>query len=224
MNISESTLEFLTNLSLHNERDWFMGNKGIYQAEFSKFKGFCDELFLNMETFDLLEGKNVFRIYRDVRFSKDKQPYKTHFSVGFTRATKYRRGGYYLHIQPGESFIGGGFWAPEPADLKRIRKELATDVNTINGITQTKDFIHYFGEVKGEKLKSAPQSYPKDHENVEWLKFKQFLLIRKCTDKQVLANDFLAEVTITFKQMLPFFDYFSDVLTSDENGSPLPGY
>jgi uncharacterized protein (TIGR02453 family) len=177
-----------------------------------------------METFDLLEEKNIFRIYRDVRFSKNKQPYKTNFGVGFTRATKYRRGGYYLHIQPGESFIGGGFWAPEPADLKRIRHELAMDSTMLEKITQTIDFIHYFGEVQGEKLKTAPLSYPKDHENVEWLKFKQLLLIRKCSDAQVLAADFLNEVAITFKQMLPFFNYFSEVLTTDENGTPLPGY
>ena len=224
MTLQRSLFDFLSNLSLQNNREWFTLNKGIYQVELSQFKLFCDELFLKMESFDLLEGKNVFRIYRDVRFSKDKLPYKTHFSVGITRATKWKRGGYYLHLQPGESFIGGGFWAPEPADLKRIRQELSADSSTLQKITQSPDFKKFFGEIQGEKLKTAPQSFPRDHENIELLKFKQFLLLRKLNDEEVLSDQFLDHVSDTFKQMLPFFDYFSDVLTTDENGTPLPGF
>ncbi|MEY3320754.1 MAG: hypothetical protein RLZZ417_337 [Bacteroidota bacterium] len=224
MTLQRSLFDFLNELTLNNNREWFTLNKSIYQSELSHFKIFCDELFLKMESFDLLEGKNVFRIYRDVRFSKDKQPYKTHFSIGITRATKWRRGGYYLHIQPGESFIGGGFWAPEPVDLKRIRQELAANASSLEAITQSPDFKKFFGEIQGEKLKTAPQSFPKDHENIEWLKFKQFLLIRKLNNEDVLSGHFLDLVSDTFKQMLPFFDYFSEILTTDENGTPLPGY
>ncbi len=224
MTLQRSLFDFLNELTLNNNREWFLVNKGFYQEELSCFKLFCDELFLKMESFDMLEGKNVFRIYRDIRFSKDKQPYKTHFSVGITRATKWRRGGYYLHIQPGESFIGGGFWAPEASDLKRIRQELAANATPLKMITKTPDFKKFFGEIQGEKLKTAPQSYPKNHENIELLKLKQFLLINKLKDEEVLADHFLEHVSETFKQMLPFFDYFSEILTTDENGSPLPGY
>lgn len=224
MTLQRSLFDFLSDLSQNNNREWFTLNKGLYQTELSHFKLFCDELYLKMESFDLLEGKNVFRIYRDVRFSKDKQPYKTHFSIGMTRATIWRRGGYYLHIQPGESFIGGGFWAPEPADLKRIRQELAADSSALEMITQSPDFKRFFGEIKGEKLKTAPQSFSKDHKNIELLKFKQFLLLRKLNDEEVFLDQFLDHVSDTFKQMLPFFDYFSDVLTTDENGTPLPGF
>ena len=224
MQLTQSLLDFLSTLAQNNHREWFNLNKPVFQKELAHFKLFSDELYLKMESFDLLEGKSVFRIYRDVRFSKDKLPYKTHFSVGITRATKWKRGGYYLHIQPGESFIGGGFWDPEPADVKRIRQELAVDTSTINKITQAPDFEKLFGELQGEKLKTAPQSYSKDHENIEWLKFKQYLLIRKFSDEEVLSKQFMDEAVYTFSQMLPFFDYFSDILTTDENGTPLPGY
>ena len=224
MQLTQSLLDFLSTLAQNNHREWFTLNKPVFQKELAHFKLFSDELYLKMESFDVLEGKSVFRIYRDVRFSKDKLPYKTHFSVGVTRATKWKRGGYYLHIQPGESFIGGGFWDPEPADVKRIRQELAVDSSTIKKISQAPDFKKLFGELQGEKLKTSPQSFSKDHENIEWLKFKQYLLIRKLSDEEVLSKQFIEEVVFTFSQMLPFFDYFSDILTTDENGTPLPGY
>jgi uncharacterized protein (TIGR02453 family) len=224
MTLNKSLFEFLNALSLHNNREWFEQNKGTYQMELSRFRVFCDELCFLMESFDLLEGKNIFRIYRDVRFSKDKSPYKTHFGVGFTRATKWRRGGYYLHLQPGASFIGGGFWAPEAADLKRIRQELAVNTDTWNQITQTAGFRNLFGEIKGEKLKSAPQAFPKNHAHIQLLKLKQFLLMRNVSDEEVFSDSFLKMVADTFRHMLPFFDYFSEILTTDENGTPLPGY
>ena len=139
-------LQFLAELKANNNRDWFTANKAWYQQELQHFKRFSEAVLERMNAIDHIEGLNLFRIYRDVRFSKDKSPYKTCFSFSMSRATKRLRGGYYLHIEPGESFIGGGFWAPEPADLKRIRKEIAADAQPLRQILADPLFVETFGE------------------------------------------------------------------------------
>ena len=104
-----------------------------------------------------LAKKSVHRIYRDIRFSKDKTPYKTNWSGNFKRATIYRRGGYYFHLEPGKSFIAGGFWAPNPQDLKRIRDEIAFDDKPLRKILKRKAFITTFGALQGEQVKNSTQ-------------------------------------------------------------------
>ena len=134
MKINLSTLEFLRELSANNHRDWFQANKGRYESAFENMKQVVGVVKAGLEETDHIEKANLFRIYRDVRFSKDKSPYKDYFGVGFSRATKQLRGGYYLHVQPGESFVGGGFWEPNAPDLKRIRDEFAFDDKPIRAI------------------------------------------------------------------------------------------
>ena len=170
---------------------------------------------------DLIENVKIFRIYRDVRFSKDKQPFKTHFGGHFTRATNKLRGGYYLHICPGESFLAGGFWEPNKEDLARIRKEFETDATEINAIVNTPDFKKYFGKLKGEAVKSAPRGFDKNHPNIDLIRLKQFIVTREFTDEEVLAPNFLNEVVASFVAMRPYLDYMSDVLTTDLNGISL---
>ena len=119
--INKSTLEFLTKLKENNYRDWFAANKKAFETEQKLAKTFFTSVGEQLEKIDSIERIQIFRIYRDVRFSKDKAPYKNHFSVGFTRTKPMLRGGYYLHIEPGGSFVGGGFWEPNPVDLNRIR-------------------------------------------------------------------------------------------------------
>jgi uncharacterized protein (TIGR02453 family) len=162
--------------------------------------------------------KSLFRIYRDTRFSKDKIPYKTNWAGGFQRATKKRRGGYYFHIEPGNSFVGGGFWGPEPKDLKRIRDEFSYDAAPLRKILKSKSFIDTFGTLEGEKVKTSPKGFSADNPAIDLIKYKQFLLIKRFTDKEVLSDDFLKQVNDTLKKMRPFLDYMSEVLTSDENG------
>ena len=145
MTILPDTLQFLCDLSENNNRDWFLANKARYEAAHQNMLQFAGEVEKALGATDVLEGSKVFRIYRDVRFSKDKSPYKNNFGTGFTRATKLRRGSYYLHIEPGASFAGGGFWQPEPHDLKRIRDEFARDDRPIRQIMAHPDFIRYFG-------------------------------------------------------------------------------
>ena len=164
----------------------------------------------------------IFRIYRDVRFSKDKSPYKNHFSVGFSRTKPLLRGGMYLHIENDTSFVGGGFWAPNTDDLFRIRKELEVDDSELRALISDANFKTYFKKgIEGEELKTAPKGFDKTHPARDLIKKKQFLLTRNFSNKEVLASDFKEEVVKTFRAMRPFFDYMSDVLTSDLNGERL---
>lgn len=219
--IPASLLQFLKELKLNNNREWFTANKAWYQTELGYFKTWSDALLERMYAYDNIESLNLFRIYRDVRFSKDKSPYKPHFSGHLTRATKWLRGGYYFHIEAEGSFLGGGFWDPEADDLKRIRRELAADPQTLRQIIADPSFIKTFGTLQGERLKGAPQGYAKDHPAIDLLQLKQFLVSRAFTDEEVLAPNFLDEVVLTFRNMRPFFDYMSEVLTTDENGVPI---
>lgn len=219
--ISKSTIDFLKELSQNNNREWFAINKARFEAEQKKVKGFYNAVMEHLKASDFIENVKIFRIYRDVRFSKDKQPFKTHFGGHFTRATNKLRGGYYLHICPGESFLAGGFWEPNKEDLARIRKEFETDATEINAIVNTPDFKKYFGKLKGEAVKSAPRGFDKNHPNIDLIRLKQFIVTREFTDEEVLAPNFLNEVVASFVAMRPYLDYMSDVLTTDLNGISL---
>lgn len=223
--IPSSSFEFLKLIKKNNNRDWFNAHKERYLEEHEAIIAFADDLLAEMNKHDEIETpsgkKSLHRIYKDTRFSKDKTPYKTNWSGGFSRATKKRRGGYYFHIEPGNSFAAGGFWGPDPADLKRIRDEIAHDSAPLRKILKSKAFKDTFDELKGEQLKSAPQGYTADHKDIDLLRFKQFLLVKKFTDKEVLSENFLKELNNTCKKMRPFFDLMSEVLTTDANGTSI---
>lgn len=223
--IPASTLSFLEDLKLNNNRPWFNEHKERYQQEHAYMVDFAETLIDRMSQYDLLEPmsgkKSLFRIYRDTRFSKDKTPYKSHFSGTLKRASKLRRGGYYYHIQPGSSFLAGGFWGPNSADLQRIREEIAADAQPLREIIAAADFQKTFGTLKGDKVKTAPKGYSKDHPNIDLIRHKQFIVTREFSDKAVMAPDFLDQVVDTFRAMRPFFDYMSEVLTTDSNGVPI---
>lgn len=219
--LQKSTLEFLNKLKENNDRDWFAENKKAFETEQKLSKSFFTSVGDQLGKIDSIERIQIFRIYRDVRFSKDKAPYKNHFSVGFTRTKPMLRGGYYLHIEPGGSFVGGGFWEPNAADLNRIRKEFEMDDEEIRTIIADDTFKKFFGELKGEELKTAPKSFDKTHPAIDLIRKKQYLLTRSFSDKEVLASNFQEEVLATFQAMRPFFDYMSEVLSTDLNGESL---
>lgn len=219
-----SVLEFLALVRKNNNRDWFNAHKDRYVTEHERVIAFADALLAEMNKHDHIETptgkKSLHRIYRDTRFSKEKTPYKTSWSGSFRRATKKLRGGYYFHIEPGNSFVVGGFHGPNPQDMKRIRDEIDYDAAPLRKILKSKSFVHTFGILKGEQLKSAPQGFTSAHKDIDLLRYKQFLLIRSFSDKEVLSPGFAKEVSATFRKMRPFFDYMSEVLTTDMNGIP----
>ncbi len=219
----QQTIDFLTTLAAHNEREWFNANKATYQAAEAEFKALAQQVHELMGAYDVLEekGTKVYRIYRDVRFSKDKSPYKTNRSCSFTRAGAARRGGYYLSVQPGNSFLAGGFWQPNTQDLKHIRQQLAQDHEPLDAVVQSDAFKAYFGKLGGDQVKTAPKGYEKDHPAIHLLRHKGFLVQHNFTDAQVLAPDFAQQVADGFKQMRPFLDVMTELLTTDLNGVPL---
>jgi uncharacterized protein (TIGR02453 family) len=223
--IQESSLGYLQLLKNNNNRDWFITNKELFIRAQGNLEIFAGALLAALNLHDLIETptgkKSLHRIYRDTRFSADKTPYKTNWSGGFSRATKSRRGGYYFHIEPGNSFIAGGFWAPNPQDIKRIRVEIAFDATPLRKIFNSKSFLSSFGKLQGDRLKTAPKGFNIDNEAIDLLRYKQFLLIRKFTDEDVLHASFVKQASQTFKNMRPFFDYMSEVLTTDVNGVTL---
>lgn len=219
--IESTSFQFLQDLIINNNRDWFNENKPRYEAAKNNMKAFGNALLEEMNKTDHIERLKVHRIYRDVRFSKDKTPYKRNLSCSMVRATKLLRGGYYLHIEPDECFLGGGFWSPNKEDLARIRKELAFDAQPLRDIIADDNFQKMFGTLQGEQLKTAPRGFAKDHENVDLLRYKQYLVMRKFTNEEVMQPDFLEKVVAGFQAMRPFFDYMSEVLTTDENGVPI---
>jgi len=221
MKIQPFTLQFLQDLSTNNNREWFQSNKGPYEAALGNMKQFVKALEQALGETDQMESSNLFRIYRDVRFSKDKSPYKNHFGLGFTRAGKRLRGGYYLHVEPGASFVGGGFWQPTAEDLKRIRDEFAADDRPVRQIMAHAGFRQYFGTLEGEELKTAPRGYDKDHPALDLLRKKSFTVQRHFTDAEVTGDQFLLEVKRTFEAMRPYFDYMSMVLTTNLNGESI---
>ncbi|MBA2612033.1 MAG: DUF2461 domain-containing protein [Bacteroidetes bacterium] len=220
--LKPSNLEFLKLIKKNNNRDWFNAHKERYLTELQNIELFADALLIEINKHDVIETvsgkKSLHRIYRDVRFSKDKTPYNSHWGGSFKRATKARRGSYYFHFESGNSFVAGGFWGPEPGDLKRIRDEFAYDAKSFRAILKNKNFVNTFGTLKGEQIKTTPKGFDADSEAIDLLRYKQFLLIKKFTDKEVLSPDFLKKVNSAFIHMRPFLNYMSEVLTTDVNG------
>ncbi|WP_184543753.1 DUF2461 domain-containing protein [Mucilaginibacter sp. FT3.2] len=223
--IHPSGFTFLDALKENNDREWFNAHKPAFLQEQELMEGFATALLDELNSHDVIETasgkKSLYRIYRDTRFATDKTPYKTHWSGSFKRAGKQRRGGYYFHIERGNSFIGGGFWGPSTDDLKRVREEIAHDATPLRNILSSPSFINTFETLKGEQLKTTPKGFEAGHPAIDLLRYKQFLLVRRFTDDEVLNGQFLNEASQTFKNMRPFFDYMSEVLTSDANGLAL---
>lgn len=223
--LPKSAFDFLKQLTRNNYRDWFLAHKHQYLKELEQVEQFAEGLLGLMNTHDAIETpsgkKSLHRIYRDVRFSKDKTPYNTHWGGGFKRLGKARRGSYYFHLEPGNTFIAGGFWGPNPEDLKRIRDEFAADDKRFRKIIGAKKFLENFGALTGEQLKTVPRGYDSGSEAVDLLRYKQFLLVKRFTDKEALEANFAKVLNVSFKEMRPFLDYMSEVLTTDLNGTSL---
>ena len=212
-----SSFQFLKELKNNNNREWFTEHKERYLSELQKIESFAEELLQRMkqhDKIDTMSGKKALsRIYRDIRFSSNKTPYKTNWSGGFHRMGVQRRGGYYFSIQPGgESVIAGGFWGPVPRDLKLIRDEFAFDDKPIRAILALPEIQNFFGGLSGETLKTVPREYDRSHPAADLVRHKQFILKRKFTDRQVLSKDFIEVAKVTMRALRPFFDYMSHAL------------
>lgn len=217
--------KFLEDLDKHNNREWFQKHKDRYLEAYEDMIGFAESLIDEMNTHDVLVPvsgkKSLYRIYRDVRFGKDKTPYRTDWAGFLKRASAERRGGYYYHLGPKGSFVAGGFFGPNPQDLLHIRKHLEQDAEPLRDIINSKIFKAHFGELLGSQLKTAPKGFDRDHPDIDLLRYKQFMVRHDFDQKEVLSKDFHKTMSKAFAQMRPFFDYMSDILTTDLNGRSL---
>lgn len=220
--INDSTLEFLKNIAENNNRDWFQMSKQFYLAAQENMHSFIDALIIEINKHDQLENnsakKSLYRIYSDMRFSTDKLPYRAKFDFSLKRAGKQRRGGYYMNIKPGNSYLACGFFAPNPEDLKKIRLDITNNHLMWNSLLQSEEVQSNFGHLKGNTVLTTPRGFHKDHMAIELIRHKQFYLRHDFTDKEVLSKDFLVKANSIYRSVRPFFDYMSEILTTDSNG------
>jgi uncharacterized protein (TIGR02453 family) len=221
MQLPKGIYSFFSDLQQNNNRDWFMEHKPTFKALETQVKTFGEQLKDQLNTHDSIDRFKVFRIYRDVRFSKDKTPFKTHFGLTWHRTKPHYRGGYYLHLSPGNNFLACGFWDPNPADLKRIRQEIDIDGEEYRSILNNKTFNSVWGELQGEAVKTAPKGYAKDHPHIDLLRFKQHIFTINYTDKEICQPDFINRADKALEAVRPFVDYMSEVLTTNADGESL---
>ena len=201
--LSKTSLQFFSDLKANNNRDWFLENKKTYENFKKEFQSLIGSLLNEMKPLDAkleaLEIKNCsFRINRDIRFSKDKSPYKSHFSIWMsTDKSNKNAPGYYIHYEKGKSFIAGGMYGPEPTELKKIRKEIEFFYDDLKQILNKKEFKTEFNELnedENSKLKRAPKDFDPEHEAIEFLKLKSFVAISKLDDSDFLNKDFAEKI------------------------------
>jgi uncharacterized protein (TIGR02453 family) len=216
----EKVIPFLLALRENNDREWFQLNKKQYEAAKTEVEGFVNQLIPEISRFDpavkLVSAKDcMFRIFRDVRFSKDKSPYKINMGAWITRAGRKSPGpGYYLHIQPGGSFLAGGVYMPMPDQLKRIRQEVFYNADEFKGILDSKGFKKYFsGLSEMDKQKLAPRDFPKDFPDIDLLKHKHYTVDAPLSDKQVNDPGLLKHAVTVFEAMKPLQDFLTRALT-----------
>ncbi|MBI5539649.1 MAG: DUF2461 domain-containing protein [Bacteroidia bacterium] len=213
--LTKEYFTFLNELKFNNDKVWFAKNKPLYDKLKFDFEKIVAEFITAIATFDseignLTPKDCVFRIYKDIRFSKDKTPYKTNFGAFFVAGgRKSGMAGYYIHIEPGECFIGGGIYMPPAPILKKLREEIYNNFEEFTKIINNKDFKANFKEISGSKTTLMPKGFDKNFKGAEYLKFKDFTVIHEIKDEFLLGKDAFKKTTEIFKAMKPFNDFLN---------------
>ncbi|MBK6836748.1 MAG: DUF2461 domain-containing protein [Bacteroidetes bacterium] len=210
----EAIFKFLTKLDKNNSKEWFDSNRAHYQELKQEYIGIVDKVIQQSSAFDPMlkdvdASKAIFRINRDVRFSKNKAPYKTNFGASINPGGKKSMiAGYYIHLEPGKSFLAAGTYMPEPPYLSAIRQEIDYNLEEFKKIVNAKDFKKEFTSLSVEvSLKTVPKGYDKENPALEFLKLKHFIVVKDLTDKEVLSKDFIKNTTKSFKASLPLITF-----------------
>jgi len=219
--IQRHTFDFLKDLVENNNREWFQVNKERYEAARENVIDFTTELLKLMHKVDpgidtALDAKKcVMRIYRDIRFRKDKTPYKNNFGVSLpTKGVRLGGTEYYLQIAPGNSFIAGGYWMPEAAHLKAIRQEIDYNAHELKNIVDNTAFKKLFGEFrKQEALKTVPREYGADNENIDLLKLKSFVAFHQFKDDELMKKDAPATIAAICSKIYPLNVFLNNAIT-----------
>ncbi|MCB0396177.1 MAG: DUF2461 domain-containing protein [Flavobacteriales bacterium] len=213
------TLRFLSDLDKNNNKDWFEANRTVYEKAKANVTDLVADLLNGIATFDehvigIAPSKALFRIHRDVRFSKDKSPYKTNFGARLQpKESQHARAGYYLHIEPGECFVAGGLYMAEPHALSAVRQAIDSDPGRFTTIAESTSFKKMFGELKGDQLKRVPKGYQQDHPMASYLKYKSFLMVRAFGEKEMLEKDFVKNALQYYKGMKPLNDFINEAVS-----------
>ena len=216
--IKKSTLDFLKELKKNNNREWFLSNKSFYLESKANYEAFVKEILNNIVEFEpIIKGLEVksciYRINRDIRFTNDKSPYKSHLGAFIVRGGRQngdKYPGYYFHIEPGNnSMIAGGAYIPPAPWLTAIREKIDEQGDKLLKIINNKDFIATFGQLEGEKLKTAPKGYPKDHPHIGLLRMKSFLVSKMLSDKLVTSEECFDVVLNAARTMKPLNDFLT---------------
>ncbi|WP_435355079.1 DUF2461 domain-containing protein [Emticicia sp. SJ17W-69] len=221
--LSQHTLQFLTNLSENNNREWFHANRRDYEKSKIEFETLCQTILDGIAQFqENLHNTTVksciLRINRDIRFSLDKSPYKKYLAAGFGPGGKSSgRVDFYLHIEPNESFLGGGMWSPTSSQLASFRQEIDYNPHIIKGIIEDETFRQYFNEIHGEKVKKMPKGYPINHPDIELLKYKELFFVHKYPNNSVMDANFAGEVIKGCRILKPYLDYINHLFFGDES-------
>ncbi len=214
----KNVIPFLQDLKENNNREWFHDNKNRYLLAKDEFEAFIEDLLPGMSVIDkgllgLEPKKCVFRIYRDVRFSKDKAPYKTNMGAAMTKGgRKSPYATYYVHVEPGSAFAGGGIWMPQGPALKAMRQEVYYNAEEFRKIMSTAKFNKYFGEMMGDKLKRPPRDFPADFPDIELLKYKNYVVGHNMDDSIITDDSFSNYLLGVFKALYPYNAFINRAL------------
>ncbi|MDG2372299.1 MAG: DUF2461 domain-containing protein [Flavobacteriaceae bacterium] len=217
-NINQEIFTFLNQLKLNNNRDWFEDNRQRFKNIQNEIEILSTRIVDELNKHDNVENFKIFRIYRDLRFLKNKVPYKINFGISFKRISPSLRGGYYLHIKPNDTFIACGFFKPNKEDLLRIRREFEFNSNEFREIINEKSIKKNWGNIDGNPVKTNPRGFSKEHSNIDLIRMKRYLFFKKYRDNSVFSSNFINNISHDFMSMRPFLDYMSNVLTTDLNG------
>ncbi|KAB1155066.1 DUF2461 domain-containing protein [Flavobacterium luteum] len=222
--LSKKSIQFLDDLKANNNREWFLANKKRYEEyklDYHQLIGaFLEVMKPKDASLEMLEIKNcTFRINRDIRFSKDKSPYKSHMGIWMnTNSSGINAPGYYIHIEKGKSFVAGGLYSPEASDLKKIRKEIAFFYEDLEEIVTDATFKKFYtGLDRNETnaLKNAPKDFEKDHPAIEFLKLKSFTVSTKIDDSELIDKNFVATTVEKLIALKPLIDFLNRGLASE---------
>jgi len=219
------TFDFLRNLVQNNNREWFQANRSRYDAAKSELCGVVERVLTGLSPFEPLANTAVkdciFRINRDIRFSKDKAPYKSNLAFAIGPGGRHSgRIDYYVQIQPGnQSFLGAGMWQPTPVNLAKFRQEVDYNVDELKNIIEADEFKGYFPEIHGEMLKVMPKGYPADHPEIDLLRRKELFFVHRYTDKDVLKPNFADEVVRGCRIIKPYCDFLNYLFFDEKEES-----
>lgn len=213
--LQQDTLQFLEQLKLNNSKEWMDANRKSYEAAKVDFEQFVTAIIEGISSFDaelsaLTAKQCIFRVNRDIRFSENKAPYKSNFGAFFSKGGKKSpAAGYYIHLEPGASFMGGGSWMPPTDMLKNIRQEIDYDLKAFKKIIDQKDFKNLYPAINGERLKKAPQGYDIENPAIEFLRLKSFTVGHPVGDDEFTGKTAVKDIVRSMKIMKPFIDFLN---------------